>query len=169
MTLPLGLGRNAISNHEGAHWSQGFLPLDLSRFPSFLSLWTWASLVAQTVKSLPAGRETGVQSLSRENPLEQEMATHSSIPAWKIPWTEEPGGLQSMGSQRVGYGWATSLSLDLRRRTEMTPDIQIKATLQVTGNSVRWLSTLWLPKPSPLFPLKLSRTLWGSWVQKLFK
>ena len=55
------------------------------------------------VKSLPAKHETLVQSLGREDPLEKEMATHSSILAWKIPWTEEPGGLQSMGSQRVGY------------------------------------------------------------------
>ena len=62
-----------------------------------------ASLVAQTVKHLPTMRETRVQSLGREGPLEKEMATHSSILAWKIPWTEEPGRLQSMGSQRVGH------------------------------------------------------------------
>ena len=53
------------------------------------------------VKNLPALRETQGQSLGQENPLEKEMATHSSIRAWKIPWTEEPDGLQSMGSQRV--------------------------------------------------------------------
>ena len=58
-------------------------------------------LVAQMVKNLPALRETQGQSLGQENPLEKEMATHSSILAWKIPWTEEPDGLQSMGSQRV--------------------------------------------------------------------
>ena len=55
------------------------------------------------VKSLPAMLEAWVQSLGQENPLEKEMAMHSSILAWKIPWTEEPGGLQSMGSQRVGH------------------------------------------------------------------
>ena len=55
--------------------------------------------------------ETRVRSLGQEDPLEKEMATHSSILAWKIPWTEEPGRLQSMGSQRVGHDWATSLSL----------------------------------------------------------
>ena len=55
------------------------------------------------VKCLPAMRETGVRSLGWEDPLEKEMATHSSTLAWKIPWTEEPGGLQSMGSQRVGH------------------------------------------------------------------
>ena len=63
----------------------------------------WASLVAQMVKRLPTMRETQVRSLGREVPLDKEMATHSSILAWKIPWTEEPGWLQSMGSQRVGH------------------------------------------------------------------
>ena len=62
-----------------------------------------ASLVAQTVKHLPAMRETQVQSLGREDSLEKEMATHSSILAWKIPWTEEHDGLQSTGWQRVGH------------------------------------------------------------------
>ena len=58
-----------------------------------------ASFVAQSVKNLPAVQETWVQSLGWEDPLEKEMATHSSILAWKISWTEEPGGLQSLGSQ----------------------------------------------------------------------
>ena len=66
----------------------------------------WASLVAQTVKCLPAMRETQVRSLGWKDRLEKEMATHSSTLAWKIPWTEEPGRLQSMGSQRVGHDWA---------------------------------------------------------------
>ena len=55
------------------------------------------------VKNLPAMQETQVQSLGREDPLEEEMATHPSILAWEIPWTEEPGGLQSKGLQRVGH------------------------------------------------------------------
>ena len=59
--------------------------------------------MAQTVRGLPAMRETWVQSLSWEDPLEKGMATHSSILAWEIPWTEGPGGLQSMGLQRVGH------------------------------------------------------------------
>ena len=59
--------------------------------------------MAQTVKCLLAMWETWVQPLSREDPLEKEMATHSSIPAWKIPWMEEADGLQFMGSQRVGH------------------------------------------------------------------
>ena len=62
-----------------------------------------ASLVAQTVKRLPAIWETQVRFLGWEDPLEEEMATHSSTLSWKIPWTEEPGGLQSMRSQRVGH------------------------------------------------------------------
>ena len=62
-----------------------------------------ASLVAQVVKNLPEMQEMWVQSLSWEGPLEKGMATHSSILAWRIPWTEEPGGLQSMGLQRVGH------------------------------------------------------------------
>ena len=61
------------------------------------------SLVAQTVKHLSTMQETWVRSLGREDPLEKEMATHSSTLAWKIPWTEEPGRLQSMESQRVGH------------------------------------------------------------------
>ena len=62
-----------------------------------------ASQVAQTAESLPTMQETWVQSLGQEDPLDKGMATHSSILAWGIPWTEEPGGLQSMASQRVGY------------------------------------------------------------------
>ena len=58
--------------------------------------------MAPSVKNLPAMQETGVPSLDRENPLQEGMATHSSILAWRVPWTEEPGGLQSIGSQRVG-------------------------------------------------------------------
>ena len=71
------------------------------------------SLVAQRLKRLPGTQETRVRSLGREDPLEKEMATHSSILAWRIlllPWREEPGGLQSMGSQRVKHDWATSLT-----------------------------------------------------------
>ena len=73
------------------------------------TVYTQASQVAQRLKHLPAMREAWVRSLGQEDPLEKEMATHSSILAWRIPWTEEPGGLQSTGSQRVGHDWATSL------------------------------------------------------------
>ena len=59
--------------------------------------------MAQRVKRLPTIQETQIQSLGQEDPLEEEMATHSSTLGWKIPWTEEPGRIQSMGSQRVGH------------------------------------------------------------------
>ena len=65
-------------------------------------------LVAQIVKNLPAMWETPVRSLGQGDPLEEGMATHSSTLTWRIPWSEEPGGLQSMGSQGVGYDWATN-------------------------------------------------------------
>ena len=64
--------------------------------------------MAQMVKNLPAVLKTGVQSLGQEDTLEKGMATHSSILAWRIPWTEEPGGQQSMGSQRVGHDLVTN-------------------------------------------------------------
>ena len=59
--------------------------------------------MTQMVKNQPAMQETWVRSLGREDPLEKEMATHASVLTWRIPWTEEPGKLQSMGSQRVGH------------------------------------------------------------------
>ena len=72
------------------------IPDDLFQIPG-------TSLVAEMVKHLPTMQETWVQSLGWEELLEKEMATHSSTLAWKIPWMEEPGGLQPMGSQRVGH------------------------------------------------------------------
>ena len=86
---------------------------------------TMASLVGQRIKRLPAMEETQIQSLGGEDPLEKEIATNSSIFAWRIPWTEEPGRLQSSGSLRVGHDWATSLSLftftHWRRKWQPTP------------------------------------------------
>ena len=67
-----------------------------------------ASLVAQIVKNMPSIQEIWVQSLGWEDPLEKEMATHTCILAWRAPWREEPGGLQSMGSQRVRHDWVTN-------------------------------------------------------------
>ena len=75
-------------------------------FNSHVALASGASLVAQMVKNLPSMQETWVHSLSWEDPLGKGMDTHSSILAWRIPWTEEPGGLQSTGSQRVKHGSA---------------------------------------------------------------
>ena len=69
---------------------------------TFAPVSVWTSLVVQAVKSLPAMQETQIQSPGWEDPLEKGMATHSSILAWRIPWTENPGGLQSMGSQKWG-------------------------------------------------------------------
>ena len=78
-------------------WNHCILPAnDVVSYSS-----SWASLVPQVVMNLPAIQETQVRSLGQEDPLEKEMAAHSSILAWETPWTEEPGGLQSMGSQRV--------------------------------------------------------------------
>ena len=83
-----------------------------------------ASLVAQTVKNLPAMQETRVRSLGQEDPLEKEMATHFSIFAWRIPWTEEPGDLQSMRSLRVGHNSATNIH---------TSDVQAHEGSRVQG------------------------------------
>ena len=71
-------------------------------------------MVAQRVRTLPAMQETRIWSLGWEDPLEKEIATHSSILAWKIPWMEKPGRLQSMGLQRVGQDWVTSLHFKRR-------------------------------------------------------
>ena len=80
-----------------------FPPAPSVGFGGQYALGIWATLVAQRLKHLSAMQETWVPSLGQEDPLEKEMATHSSTLAWKIPWTEESGRLQSMGSQRVGH------------------------------------------------------------------
>ena len=92
--------------------SQQWLPsCTAARCELSFSLWLFLPsgifLVAQMVKNLPAMQETWVRSLGQEDPLEKGMATHSTILAWRIPWTEEPGGLQSMRSQRVRHDWTT--------------------------------------------------------------
>ena len=132
-------------------WWQMFLTLPLATESFWKSSWT--SLVAQMVKRLPTMWETWVQSLGREDLLENEMATHSSILAWKIPWTEEPGRLQSMGSQKVGHDWATSLSF-LAQRGEISDSLAIwySNTLCTIINSQghhgifrkkQWYSAIW--------------------------
>ena len=93
-----------------------FFYMYLSSFPSTIywrDFYPLTSLVSQMVKCLPTMQETRVWSLGGEDPLEKEMATHSSTLAWKIPWTEVPGRLQSMGLQRVRHDWVTSLSFSL--------------------------------------------------------
>ena len=79
--------------------------IDIRKGASTRAIWLilWASIVAQMVKNLQAIQETGIRSLGQEDPLEKGMATHSSILAWRIPWTEEPGRLQSIGSHRVRH------------------------------------------------------------------
>ena len=75
--------------------------------------YSWASLVAQMVNNLLSMQETRIQSLGWEDSLEKGKATHSNIPAWKIPWREEPGRLQCMGSQRVGLDWAANTFINV--------------------------------------------------------
>ena len=104
------LGQRALDSGMFNGW---WFPIcDVFDSPSYSSsshlLGIWASLVAQRVKRLPARRETSVQSLGGEDPLEKEMATHSSTLAWRILWTEESGRLKPTGSQRVGHDWAIS-------------------------------------------------------------
>ena len=89
-------------------WSRAFLLLILKSDRHIKEVYNLASLMAQMVKRLSAVQETWVWSLGWENPLEKEMATHSSTLAWKIPWTEEPGRLQSVGSQGVRHDWVTN-------------------------------------------------------------
>ena len=95
-------------------WVLFFIVLIRCYYFKWLSQSMWglfgASLVAQRLKHLPGMRETRVWSLGWEDPLEEEMATHSSTLAWRIPWREEPGRLQSMGLQRAGHEWATLLT-----------------------------------------------------------
>ena len=74
--------------------------------------------ITQMVKNLPAMQETWVRSLGQEDPLEKGKATHSSILAWRIPWTEEPGGLQSVGSQRFRHDWTTNTAILLITTTK---------------------------------------------------
>ena len=107
----IAISQNNMSAESDNIWTWILYFLGYFFFPisshSFLLYFTQTSLEAQTVKHLPIMRETRVQPLGWKDPLEKEMATHSSILAWKIPWMVEPGRLQSMGSQRVGHNWAT--------------------------------------------------------------
>ena len=92
------------------------------------------------VKNLPVMQETQVLSLGQEDPLEKKMATHSSILAWRIPWTEEPDGLQSMGSQRVGPDWATNTHTHTH-----TAALQCCVSFRCT---MKWISNMHTYMPS---------------------
>ena len=116
--------------------------------------YVWVSLVAQTVKNLPAMRETQIWSLGWENPLEKGMVTHSSIPGWRIPWMEEPGRLQSTGWQRAGHDWATntftyfilvSTSFQSALHLQDSSMFIYPCVLVVHSSSVvEWYSTVWI-------------------------
>ena len=108
--------------------------------------------MAQRLKLLPAMRETWIQSLGQEDPLEKEMATNSSTLAWRIPWTEEPGGLQSVGSQRVGHDWATSLHF-----TSAFFIVQLSQLCITTGKTIAWARWNFVGKVTSLFFNMLSR------------
>ena len=100
------------------------------------------SLVAQTVKRPSMMRETWVRSLGWEDPLEKEMAIHSSTIAWKIPWTEAPGRLQSMGSQRVGHDWVTSRSRSAKAQQQQKESFsQEREVWKLQANSILVLKT----------------------------
>ena len=103
----------------------------------------WASLGAQLVRNLPAVQETRVRALDWEDPLEKEMATHSSLLAWKISCTEQPGGLQSMGLQRVGHDWATNTYLlMLKDRVEIDIIISSYTYFWVLNDQKSWI--IWI-------------------------
>ena len=106
---------------------------------SMISKLTLTSLVAQMVKRLSTMWETWVRSLGQEDPLEKEMEIHSSTIAWKIPWTEEPGRLQSMGSQRVGHDWATSLMTSRKKiSSERTQELGDKSPASYPADESCW-------------------------------
>jgi len=103
---------------------------------------TSKGLLAQRLKHLPAMQETWVPTLGQEDPLEKEMANQSSILAWKIPWTEEPGGLQSTGSQRVRHDWATSpFTFCVYRHQKFWRESPTEITsTEITSEEVLWYS-----------------------------
>ena len=96
----------------------------------------YGKTVVQVVKNLPAMPETWVQSLGREDSLEKGMATHSSILAWRIPWTEEPGRLQSMESQRIRHDWATNTRTYTKFKNRQSLSIMIEIRIEVTSGKV---------------------------------
>ena len=107
--------------------------------------------MTQMVKCLPTVHETQVRSLGQENPLEKEMTTHSSILALKIPWTEEPGWLLSIGLQRVGHDWATSLPLELLYKVMLVHALQqSESGICILISSISWASLL-SPHPTLLY------------------
>ena len=118
-----------------------------------------SSLVAQTVKNPPAIQGTQVRSQGQEDSLEKTMATHTSIFAWRIPWSEEHGGLQSMGSQRVGHDWMTN-TLSFSRKSSLQGKIALFFTLiyhQVSSSRIYHLFLLIRFKYELYFLIHLSK------------
>ena len=111
------LGKKASPNKKIKTFINGLLCSHFNCWCRCLSAYIYcrciASLVTQTVKCLPALCETRVWFLGQEDPLEKEMATHSNILAWKIPWTKEPGRLQFMGLQKIRHDWALPFTSDV--------------------------------------------------------
>ena len=106
--------------------------------------WGPGLMAAESVKNLPAVWETWVWSLDWEEPLEKKMATHFSILAWRIPWTEEPGGLQSIGSQRVRHDWATNrLSDTPQGNWDPTSYMEQPKKKRLCWIMLRWTPVLW--------------------------
>ena len=130
--------------------------------------YTWASLVAQMVKNPPAMQKTWFRSLCWEDLLEKGMATHSSISAWRIPWTEEPGGLQSMGSQRVRHNWTANTFIktpSFKERKERRSLWFFLNAAKLPGLIVCFLSS---NENQPLLNQSLVQNPWESGVYKHF-
>ena len=101
--IPIPMVSKPESGRTGVRTQPPFTPGLCFHVPTALNFIIGVGLVAQMMKNPPAVQETWLQPLGQEDPLEEGVATHSSIPAWRIPWTEEPGGLQCIGSQRVRH------------------------------------------------------------------
>jgi len=130
-----------LSSHPGQSKNLWLFP-GLSQGQDFKGT---PSLVAQMIKNLPVIQETQVWSLGWEDPLERGMATHTSILAWRIPWTKKPGRLQSMGSQRAWHDWANNPSLSLKPKLEAGLGVGEDGLLR---RPLLWLGCLWQISPS---------------------
>ena len=126
-------------------------------FTQSLPYRVWAFLMAQIVKNAPAIQETWVWSLGWEDPLEEGMAAHSSILAWRIPWTEEPGGLQSMGSQRLRHDWVTSTTYRVNLR--LSSHLSQKSIFILKKKYTHYINAMLM-----LYLTKLILILWCSWI-----
>ena len=116
-----------------------------------------ASLVAHMVKNLPAMQETWVQSLGWEDPQGKGMATHFSILAWNISWTEEPGGLQFMGSQRAGHNWVTNTNVTRKTKENTVQNLRKQVQTEASSSDLSQL------KPGYCHPLGRNG-FWGFWL-----